>query len=112
MHVLIVDDAAPLRTRLREMIQDAAEVEVHESTHVDVLGPLDVIVLDVHLTAQSGLEALAQARRRFPSATIVVSTNDTSEHHRRACTAHGADFFFDKSREFDRIVDVVVARAR
>ena len=69
----------------------------------------EAIVLDVHLDADTGIAGLRRLRRAAPRALIVVLTNEASEVHRRECLRHGgADAFLDKSREFDRLVDLVL----
>jgi DNA-binding NarL/FixJ family response regulator len=42
------------------------------------------------------------------SPLVVVLTSHPTELHRRQCLALGADYFFDKSRDFARVVDVIV----
>jgi CheY-like chemotaxis protein len=34
-------------------------------------------------------------------------TNYAQEEYRKKCFEEGADFFFDKSIEFDRVIDVI-----
>ncbi len=44
--------------------------------------------------------------RNIPSKVIVL-TNYAQEQYRKKCFEEGADFFFDKSIEFDKIVEVI-----
>jgi DNA-binding NarL/FixJ family response regulator len=112
VRILIVDGSAELRGRLRVLIEDSVVAEIAEVDALeDDLGAADVVILGVPLTRNGGLDELTRARSRFRDATIVVSTNDTSAHHRRECEVRGADYFFDKSREFDRTIEVIRARA-
>ena len=67
----------------------------------------DVVVLDIHMPGKSGIAALPMLKRASAAPVVIVLTNDPSEHHRRECLARGAHFFFDKSRHFDRVLDVV-----
>lgn len=110
MRVVIIEPSAAVRARIREMIEEAgAGIEIVEAERV---GPelerahAGAVLLDVH--PPDGLALLTEARERMPSALIVVLTNDTSDHYRRGCLARGADHFFDKSREFERAVRVVL----
>ena len=42
---------------------------------------------------------------------IAIFTNDVNEFNRRKCLQAGADWFFDKSIEFDDLLDVVQQQA-
>ncbi len=120
MRILVVDDSAPVRARLCEMLGDlgtpAASIEVDEA--LDGASALllfgrhryQVLILDLHLPGMSGLDVLTAIRERAVTVdrvVVVVSTNGATAHHRRACLAAGADYFFDKSSEFSRVCDVV-----
>ena len=96
-------DSSPLDVEEASNTEDAERLLAHR--HVDVL------VLDMHIGPHSGLEFLTVAKRLLPHVSILVLTNDPCEAHRRECLLRGADHFFDKSREFQRAVDVVVSHA-
>jgi DNA-binding NarL/FixJ family response regulator len=119
MAVLVVDDAEPVRKRLMAMIREAAAplyvpVEGAESISSAVstleTSEIGAIVLDFHLLGEHGLDAIARVRARKPDALLVILTNGASDSLRRECEELGADFFFDKSHEFERAVAVVVDR--
>jgi DNA-binding NarL/FixJ family response regulator len=67
----------------------------------------DLVVLDLHLEDGSGLDFVTRVKREFPAALLFVMTNQATEHHRRRIMADGADAFFDKSRDFDAMVEFV-----
>jgi DNA-binding NarL/FixJ family response regulator len=68
-----------------------------------------VIVLDLNLGQESGLALLPLLKRELADAIVIVLTNHPSAGHRRQCEASGASYFFDKSRDFDRVVELVAA---
>jgi DNA-binding NarL/FixJ family response regulator len=117
VRVLVVDDSALVRQRLVEMLRDASLLDVEEASTTEeaerVLAHqrIDVLVLDMHIGPHSGLEFLAVAKRLLPHVAVLVLTNDPCEAHRRECLLRGADHFFDKAREFERAVEVVVKHA-
>jgi DNA-binding NarL/FixJ family response regulator len=39
--------------------------------------------------------------------TVVVLTNHAGEAYARRCRALGADYFFDKSKQFENALDVI-----
>jgi DNA-binding NarL/FixJ family response regulator len=115
VRVLIVDASARVRTRLAQRLT-AAGVEVAEAADLNrALASVvssDAVILDVHLDADTGISGLTRLRQSAPTALIVVLTNEVSEHHRRECVRYGADFFLDKSRDFDRAVELVRRAAK
>lgn len=119
MRVLIVDGSARIRARLAQRVAWAvadAPVAIDEAADVSEAARMasaatpDAIVLDVHLDAAAGTAGLARLRRLAPDATIVALTNEASDVHRRECIRYGADFFLDKSYDFDRAVELLVSR--
>ena len=108
MKVLVIDPITHLRSRLVERLADAGldVVEAGDAaTAVAALErhPIDAVVLDV--PDRHSLELLADVRRGAPSATVVVITN--SLWYRRRCLDLGADHFLDKSRDLERVVEVL-----
>jgi DNA-binding NarL/FixJ family response regulator len=65
------------------------------------------VVVDLHLREECGCELLEFIREAGLSLTVIVLTNDASEHHRRRCRALGAQHFFDKSSEFEALLPVL-----
>jgi two-component system response regulator DevR len=114
VRVLVVDDSPAIRTRLATLMRDAAGVEVAEAPGADeALEHLrahgaDVVVLDVHMPGRSGLDVLPEIKASPGSPLVIVLTSHPTDHHRRQCLAQGADYFFDKSRDFARVVEVLV----
>jgi hypothetical protein len=43
---------------------------------------------------------------------IIVLTNFPYPRYRQICLEGGANYFFDKSAEFDRVIDVIIDRMR
>jgi CheY-like chemotaxis protein len=115
VRVLVVDDSAAVRDRLVAMLRETERIaRVEEATSADeALESVrarshDAIILDLQMPGKIGLAILHELKRGPLPPLVIVLTNDASEHHRRECFARGADFFFDKSKHFDRVVDVVL----
>jgi two-component system cell cycle sensor histidine kinase/response regulator CckA len=119
VNVLIVDDSAEIRTRLGEMLSplpgivrvDAVDSAADARRAIQAQPP-DVVVLDLHMPLGSGFQVLQALRAAPTPVTTIVLTNDPSPQWRRSCIQAGADFFFDKSAEFQRTIDVVAGLAR
>jgi CheY-like chemotaxis protein len=124
MRVLVVDDSAAVRQRVLGWLRQTARIELREATHArEVLERLraaaaDLVLLDLHLEllgaegasaagSALGLELISRIKQVVPAALVVVLSNAVSEAHRRECLRRGADYFFDKSLEFERALELV-----
>jgi CheY-like chemotaxis protein len=113
VRVLIVDDSPAIRARLLSMMREVPGLDLDEASGADeALETVrarrpDVVVLDLHMPGKSGLEILPAMKALLSPPMIVVLTGHPTEHHRRLCLAQGADYFFDKSREFARVLELL-----
>jgi DNA-binding NarL/FixJ family response regulator len=116
VRILIVDGSARVRARLAERLKPHATLigeaaELNDALIAAEIACPDAVIVDVHVDVDMGIAGLRRLRRAVPDATIVVLTNEATEFHRGECVRAGADFFFDKSVDFDRAVEVVAARS-
>lgn len=113
MKVLVVDDSDAIRTRLVALLQELPGAEVFEATRADEAlafcrtSRVDAVLLDLHMPGRWGLAIVAALKALDPPPVVVVLTGHPTEHHRRSSLAAGADYFFDKSHEFARAVEVL-----
>ncbi|MFQ5707451.1 MAG: response regulator [bacterium] len=114
MRILIVDDSNEIRKRLvkllaifseRLSVRQAVDAEAALS-EVKQFDP-DVVILDIKLSKGSGLDVLSKIKKGAAKRLVIMLTNYASEQFRNECLSKGADFFFDKSSEFERVVDVI-----
>ena len=103
MHILIVDDEALARARLRTLLSDCAET--HRTTVAEaanagealaLLGPtggraFDVVLLDIHMPGQDGL-ALAHALQALPQPPAVVFVTAHADHAVSAFELDAVDY--------------------
>jgi DNA-binding NarL/FixJ family response regulator len=120
LRVVIVEDSAIIRARLSEALSEIPNVAIvgQVETEADALAILgqanwDAAVLDLQLKQGTGLrvlKSLAQGTR--PANTkIIVFTNYAFPQYRDRSMLLGADYFFDKSREFHRVREVLLTLA-
>jgi DNA-binding NarL/FixJ family response regulator len=119
--VYIVEDSAAIRVRLSEMLARMEGVAViGEAAGAQAAIPAilrlrpDSVLLDLKLDGSNGLEVLRAVHPRAPEIAFVVLTNQAEPQYRRACSAAGARYFLDKTREFERVAEVLteIASAR
>jgi len=116
LRVVIVEDSPLIRARLSESLAEIPNVEIVDQveTEAAALAVLrergwDAAVLDLQLKQGTGLgllKTLAQGKRP-PGTRIIVFTNYAFPQYRDRSMALGADYFFDKAREFHRVREVL-----
>jgi DNA-binding NarL/FixJ family response regulator len=62
-----------------------------------------VVILAIHMHEGSGIDVLKAVRPEQPSPVIIMLTNSAYAPYRRECMQAGANYFLDKSIEFEQI---------
>ena len=114
MKVLVVDDSAIVGERLALILSEFIEVELLDQVkngieaveRIRTLKP-DVVILDIGLPGRNGMEILEEVKRQKPAPFVVILTNYPYPQYQQRCAEAGADFFFDKSIEFDRVPQTI-----
>lgn len=114
MKVFLVEDSAPLCERLIEIIEAEGEHAVvgqaanyDDAVHGITATRPDVGIFDIKLERGNGIDALAEAKRRLPQLVGIVMSNYASPQHVKASADAGAQFFLDKSADFERINEIL-----
>jgi len=110
LNVFICDDSATVRERLVAMALDLPEVDVVGQAE-DAPGSLSaiqqtrphVVILDIRMPGGNGIKVLREVKKMIPAPTVIMLTNFAYVQYRKECEGAGADFFFDKSTEFDKL---------
>ncbi len=79
MDILIVDDEKIIRDAVGQLAEDAghyAEYAASGSRALEMLreAAFDLVILDLRIGAESGLDVLAEMQKRFPNVPVVLST--------------------------------------
>lgn len=116
--IYIVEDSAPVRERLIETVREIPDTRVvGQAAEVPAAleGVLNsrprVLIVDIQLRGGSGIRLLKQLRATGvprPELVIVV-TNYPTDDYRQVSHDCGADHFFDKASEFDKVRDVLMS---
>ena len=118
MKVYVVEDSAAVRERLVEMIRDLAGIELvgeadtFGSAVIGIRDTLpDVAILDIKLgnNRGSGIDVLNEVRKALPGIRAIVMTNYATPQHAKASADAGAEYFLDKTADFERIPDILGA---
>lgn len=116
VRVFLVEDSEIIRQRLAESIEQVGRIEVvgHADTEEGAVRALreiacDAVVFDLQLRCGNGLAALKAVRAESvdqPPVCIVL-TNYAFPRYRAKSLELGADYFFDKAREYDCVREVL-----
>ncbi len=112
--VFIVDDSPVVRERIATLLADLPSVEIVGQAEIAFeaisatrrLKP-DVMLLDISMPGGSGIHVLEMVKKERPAPLVIMLTNFAHEQYRQKCLQLGADFFFDKSTEFEKVLSVL-----
>jgi DNA-binding NarL/FixJ family response regulator len=118
MEIFLVEDSAPVRERLATMLEQipgatlVGEAGAAEAAIRGILATRpDVVVLDIKLGEGSGFDVLRAVCRQAPEIDFYMLTNIAADPYRQLAGRLGARAFFDKSREFERVREIIAQRA-
>jgi DNA-binding NarL/FixJ family response regulator len=119
MRVLIVDDSKIVCERLQQMLINIAGVksvgQVHNAPDASaaILEAVpDVVILDIRLPGPSGIDVLKDIRAKNLPSRVIMLTNYPYPQYRKKCEVLGADYFFDKVTEIEKIPDLIKELAK
>lgn len=114
MKAFIVDDSAIVRERLENMISEIPGIEFigdsgYELDAIERIRRLhpDVVILDIRMPEGNGMNVLKDIKSRMPSTKVIMLTNYPYRQYRKKCMEMGADYFYDKSKEFEEVMEVL-----
>ncbi len=119
MQIFLVEDSAPVRARLSEMLGaiPGATLVGSAANADDAIREIlclrpQVVVLDLSLAGgSSGFDVLRTVRNAAPEIDFYMLSNYAADPYRQLAERLGACDFFDKSRELDRVRDLIAQRA-
>lgn len=113
MMVFIADDSDPVRERLIALLSEieGAEVIGQARNHDEAVEGIrslkpHVVILDIQMPGGSGIDVLKEIKQDGHPPVVLMLTNHVSPQYRKKCMEWGADFFLDKSREFECLTSI------
>ena len=114
MRIFIADDSELLRVRLVDMLSEIEGIEIvgQAQESLDAIESIEklnphVVILDVRMPQGDGIKVLEAIKKNLQSPKVIIFTNYPYPQYRKRYMDAGADFFFDKSTEFEKLVDTV-----
>lgn len=121
IRIVIVDDHAMVRAGLRQFFADQADFNVvaeatngHEALDIVRRGELDVVVMDISMPDQSGVDALAAIKARAPNLPVLILSGYAETHYATTLLRKGASGYLNKDCDPEDIVRAIrtVVRGR
>lgn len=114
MKVLIADDSPIVRERLVDLLSDIGGVELVgqaedglQAFELMIKHRPDVAIIDVRMPRRTGIDLLRYVSNNPEAPKFIVLTNYPTPENRERCFDLGAEFFFDKSSEIEKVIDVL-----
>jgi len=113
MNVVLVDDSLLVRERVASIISEipSAKVIGEAGNSVEAMEVVrktkpDVVILDIKMPGESGLQVLRKLKNEFGELRIIMLTNYSDSQYKAECLMNGADYFLCKSDEFNKLPEV------
>ena len=115
MRVLIADDSNFILDRLQQMLSSLDNVEVVGSFHngTDALSGIhklkpDLAVLDNKMSGLKGVDVIREIRKEDNKVKLMLLTFYADTYYRQQAMKAGADYFFSKSEDFEKIPEIIM----
>lgn len=114
MRVIIADDSEYIIQCLQEMLSASGQIEIVGSftNGTETLEALKVLkpdraIVDMKMPGLSGLHVLSEIRKEDKTLKFIILTFFISGYYREMAIQAGADYFFSKVDDFEKIATLV-----
>lgn len=113
LRVFIAEDSQLVREHLVDLLTLVKGVQVvgaAQTANASIRGIQslmpDVVILDFQLHDGNGLDVLKSIKQPDTQPLVMMLTNYAYPQYRERCMQWGANYFFDKSQDFEQIVAI------
>jgi len=114
--LLIIDDSPVIIDHVVSLLKDddyinnvSYAVNIADAKKFLTTTVPEVILLDINLGADNGLDILPFVKQNYPSVQVIMFTNQTNKFYKDKSIRLGAADFLDKSFDFSRLPDVIAS---
>jgi len=114
IRIAIIDDHAMVRAGLRQFFSDQSDFSVvaeasngRAALEIVRAGEVDVILLDISMPDQGGVDALAAIRARAPDLPVLILSGFPEEHYATTLLRQGASGYLNKDCDPQDIVSAI-----
>ncbi len=111
---MVVEDSALIVQRLYSVLSEIhfinsiahAKNGEEAITLMKLINP-ELVLLDIKMPGINGIEVLKYIKQHHQKILVVMLTNYSNMQYKELCLGLGADYFLDKSAEFDQIGEII-----
>ena len=114
IRIAIVDDHAIVRAGLRQFFADQPDFAVvaeaangRDALDIVRAGEIDVMVLDISMPEQNGVDTLAAIKLRAPELPVLILSGFPEAHYATTLLRQGASGYLNKDCDPDEIVKAI-----
>jgi two-component system, NarL family, invasion response regulator UvrY len=114
INVAIIDDHAIVRAGLKQFLSEQVDIRVvaegssgRDAVDIVRAGGVSVILLDVSMPDQNGVDALAAIRARDPDIPVLILSGFAAEQYATVLLRQGASGYLDKKCVADELVSAI-----
>src|SRR5689334_2195452 len=114
IRIAIIDDHAIVRAGLRQYFSDQVDLQVvaeaangREAVDIVRKGNVDVLVMDLSMPDQSGVDALAAIKARAPDLPVLILSGFPEEHYATTLLRQGASGYLNKDCDPEESVKAI-----
>jgi two-component system invasion response regulator UvrY len=114
IRIAIVDDHAIVRAGLRQFFAEQVDFVVaaeaangREALDIVRQGEIDVMIMDISMPDQSGVDALAAIKARAPDLPVLILSGFAEEHYATTLLRQGASGYLNKDCDPQEIVRAI-----
>ncbi len=110
--ILVVDDEEQVRLSLRRMLESAGYQVLEAADGQQALNicrsrPLDLVITDIVMPGQEGMETIQALRREFPGVKVIAITGKVPELYLKTARLLGAQAALQKPLRLETLLETV-----
>ena len=114
INVGIVDDHAIVRSGLKQFLSEQVDLRVvgeardgREALEIVRGGEIDVLLMDISMPGQSGIDAMQAIKARMPDLPILILSGFPESHYAMTLIRQGASGYLNKDCDPDEIANAI-----
>jgi DNA-binding NarL/FixJ family response regulator len=114
MNVYIIEDSELIKHRIIRLLSAVDNINIVGSSEdlenafpaINAVKP-DVIILDISVEKNKGFKMIREITSINPHPIIIMFTNYDFQSYKEKSFEHGADYYLDKSNEFQKLAGIL-----